>query len=269
MDSVTIIVLLLIGILTGITTVMFGFGGGFVTVPVILWADAAVGSAAGTVAVATSAVVMVVNAITATAATPRSILTGLKQRVPLLLLLALGGLLGALLAIGVPAEVASWGFVCYVAITIVDGCVRPGFIRPANGSPTTSTRVAIPTVLGAPIGAIASFLGVGGSVMTVPMLRRSGLPMAHAAALANPLTLAISVPASAVFLLSSQAQVSGAIFAVGIVDLGAAALLLCGAIPVIIVLRRRPPRLNDRAHAWIYLALLALVLIAMVVPLLQ
>lgn len=265
----TIIVLLLIGILTGITTVMFGFGGGFVTVPVILWADAAVGSAAGTVAVATSSVVMVVNAITATAATPRVILAGLKQRVPLLMLLALGGLLGAWLAIGVPAEVASWGFVVYVAITIVDACVRPGFIRPVAGATAAAQGVAIPTALGAPIGAVASFLGVGGSVMTVPMLRRSGLPMAHAAALANPLTLAISVPASAVFLLTSHAQISGAIFAVGIVDLGAAALLLLGAIPVIIVLRRRPPKLNDRVHAWTYLGLLALVLIAMLVPLVQ
>src|SRR5690606_10939440 len=36
MGSVTILVLVLIGALTGLTTVLFGFGGGFVTVPVIV-----------------------------------------------------------------------------------------------------------------------------------------------------------------------------------------------------------------------------------------
>ena len=57
-------VLLLIGIgaLTGLTTVLFGFGGGFVTVPVIVWADGGLGPAAAHVAVATSSVVMAVNA---------------------------------------------------------------------------------------------------------------------------------------------------------------------------------------------------------------
>lgn len=60
------LVLVLIGVLAGLTTVLFGFGGGFVTVPVIVWADGALGAAAPAVAVATSAVVMVVNAAAAT-----------------------------------------------------------------------------------------------------------------------------------------------------------------------------------------------------------
>lgn len=48
------LVLVLIGILAGLTTVLFGFGGGFVTVPVIVWADGALGAAAPAVAVATA-----------------------------------------------------------------------------------------------------------------------------------------------------------------------------------------------------------------------
>jgi len=270
MGSVTVLVLVLIGVLTGLTTVLFGFGGGFVTVPVIVWADAALGPAAGTVAVATSAIVMVVNAAVATTATPRVVLARLRGRGALLGLLAAGGLVGALTAMAVPAEVPSWGFLIYVAVTIIDVLVRPGFLRPVGLTHDDTSQRRIPTACGAPIGAVASFLGVGGSVMTVPLLRRGGLPMGHAAALANPLTLAISIPAAAVFLLARHTtNTDGAVFGVGIVDLGAAALLLAGAIPIIVLLRRRPPRIPDRAHAWAYVALLVVVLLAMAASLLR
>jgi uncharacterized membrane protein YfcA len=259
----------LIGVVTGVTTVLFGFGGGFVTVPVIVWVDADVGGSAGTVAVATSAVVMVVNAAVATAATPRRVLARLRGRARLLGRLATGGLVGALLALAIPGAVTSWGFVVYLALTLADLLARPGFLRPPQDEETGPATAAIRTAWGTPIGALAAVLGVGGSVMTVPLLRRSGLPMAQAAALANPLTLAISIPASAVFLLATRgAEVGGALLPVGIVDLGAAALLLTGAIPVIVLLRRRPPRLPDRAHAWGYLGLLVVVLAAMVTSLL-
>lgn len=267
MGSVTVLVLVLIGVLTGLTTVLFGFGGGFVTVPVIVWADAALGPAAGTVAVATSAIVMVVNAAVATTATPRMVLARLRGRGTLLGLLA--GLLGALAAMAVPGDLPPWGFVIYVAITIIDVLVRPGFLRPADLAHDDTSRRAVPTAAGAPIGAVASFLGVGGSVMTVPLLRRAGLPMAHATSLANPLTLAISVPAALVFLLARHTTaLHGAVFGVGIVDLGAAALLLIGAIPVIVILRRRPPHIPDRVHAWAYITLLVVALLAMAASLL-
>ncbi|MEV7414776.1 sulfite exporter TauE/SafE family protein [Streptomyces sp. NPDC089919] len=261
-------VLVVVGALTGLTTVLFGFGGGFATVPVIVWADAAAGPAAATVAVATSSVVMVVGAVTATAATPRQVLRRLRGSAPLLVLLGAGGLAGALAASAAPAGLVHWGFVVYLALTVVDALARPGFLRPPAVREPVSAAAARPfairAALGAPVGAVAAFLGVGGSVMTVPLLRRSGLPMGTAAALANPLTACISAPAAAVFLAGSHGPGSGApVLAVGSVDLGAAALLLLGALPVVVLLRRRPPRIADRAHARGYVALLCVVLTAM------
>jgi hypothetical protein len=50
---------------------------------------------------------------------------------------------------------------------------------------------------------------------------------------------------------------------VGLVDLRAAGALFLGALPVIAVLRRRPPRIPDRLYAWTYVALLAAVAVAM------
>ncbi|MEU4842340.1 sulfite exporter TauE/SafE family protein [Nocardia testacea] len=141
----------------------------------------------------------------------------LRSRGPILGLLAIGGLLGAALALAVPAEVSSWGFVIYIAVTIIDVLARPGFLRSAGAAHEDVSRPAIPTTLGAPIGAIASFLGVGGSVMTVPLLRRAGLPMGQAAALANPLTLEIGIPAAVVFLAARHAaDIHGAVLRSGL-----------------------------------------------------
>ena|GEM_PF-975288 len=273
------LVLALIGLAVGVTTVLFGFGGGFVTVPVITIADLALGDDAVRVATATSALVMLVNAVVATVSTRREVLSRLSGRWALFALLAAGGAVGAGVARVAPDAIIRWGFVVYIGATIVDLVVRPGFLRPtpataaatttvaaATGPATTATTTVVagtgpaaaglPTWLGLPIGSVAAFLGVGGSVMTVPLMRRAGSPMPIATSLANPLTLAIVAPALAVSLLLRGA-VPPTPGLVGSVDVLAAVALLLGSIPVVVLLRRRPPRIPDSVHAWSYVALLA------------
>ncbi|MHA5050251.1 sulfite exporter TauE/SafE family protein [Streptomyces sp. SD15] len=261
-----VVMLIGVGLLTGVTTVLFGFGGGFVAVPVVVWADAALGADAMRVATATSALVMVVNAGFATAVTPRRVLLALRGSGRLLLLLAAGASAGALATRLAPADPARWAFVVYVALTIADLLLRPGFLRPhTRAGATSDTPRPLPTVLGAPIGAVAAFLGVGGSVMTVPAMRRAGHTMHVATALANPLTLAIALPATAVSLgvAAVPAAADAQVHLVGLIDLRAASALLLGALPVIAVLRRRPLRIPDRPYAWAYIGLLAAVAVAM------
>lgn len=254
-----------IGIVTGLTTVLFGFGGGFVTVPVIVWADAGLGPASAHVAVATSSLVMVVSAGTATAATSRETLRHLRGSTVLLALLALGGAVGTVAARHAPGLVIQCSFVAYLIATIADLMLRPGFFRPRPEAPGRAGNTPVPVALGLPIGAVAAFLGVGGSVMTVPLLRRSGKDMTTSASLANPLTLAIALPALAVFLTQGGTgpRSAAGIFLIGPVDVGAAAALLAGALPVIVTLRRRRPRIPDRLYAWSYLGLLFLVVAVM------
>ncbi|MDT0474492.1 sulfite exporter TauE/SafE family protein [Streptomyces sp. DSM 41014] len=274
-----VLALLGIGVLTGLTTVLFGFGGGFVAVPVVVWADGALGTDAMRVATATSAAVMVVNAGFATAVTPRPTLAALRGGRPLLALLAVGGALGALAARLAPSGPVRWAFTAYVALTLADLLLRPGFLKPqapadsagspgsdsTPGTPGSPGGAGLPAVLGAPIGAVAAFLGVGGSVLTVPAMRRAGHTMRTATTLANPLTLALALPAAAVSLLGHTAPVAAraGVPLVGTVDPRAAGALLLGALPVIAVLRRRPPRIGDRTHAWAYATLLAVVIAAM------
>ncbi|MEV7752246.1 sulfite exporter TauE/SafE family protein [Streptomyces griseofuscus] len=261
-----VVMLIGIGLLTGVTTVLFGFGGGFAAVPVVVWADAALGADAIRVATATSALVMVVSAAFATAVTPRQVLGALRGSTGLLLPLAAGASVGALATRFAPPALVLWLFVAYVAITIVDLLLRPGFLRPRThvGEPAGGPR-PLPDVLGAPIGAVAAFLGVGGSVMTVPAMRRAGHTMHVASALANPLTLAIALPATAVSLSGAGLPTSADahVRLVGLVDPSAAAALLVGALPVIGVLRRRPPRIPDQIYAWAYVGLLTVVVAAM------
>ncbi|MFJ6216039.1 sulfite exporter TauE/SafE family protein [Streptomyces sp. NPDC092296] len=264
-----VVVLIGIGLLTGVTTVLFGFGGGFVAVPVVVWADAVLGADAMRVATATSALVMVVNAGFATAVTPRRVLRALRGSRTLLLLLAAGASVGALATRLAPAGPARWAFVAYIALTIVDLLLRPGFLRPRTRvEAAPEAPRPLPAALGAPVGAVAAFLGVGGSVMTVPAMRRAGHTMRVATALANPLTLAIALPATAVSLggAALPAAVDAHLHLVGLIDLRAASALLLGALPVIAVLRRRPPRIPDRTYAWAYVGLLAVAVVAMVLP---
>ncbi|MEJ9080834.1 TSUP family transporter [Gordonia malaquae] len=252
----TTVALLIIGATVGVTTVLFGFGGGFVTVPVITIVDASFGGDAIRIATATSALVMLVNAAVATASTNRRVLAGLGGRAGLFGLLALGGAAGAWAGRLAPDSLITWGFVAYVAATVLDLVVRPGFVRTPRTSALGDTGTdGMSTWTGVPIGTVAAFLGVGGSVMTVPLLRRAGSTMSDAAALANPLTLAIVVPALVVSL-SERSVATPAPGLVGSVDVGAAAALLAASIPVVVVLRRRPPRIPDRLHAMVYIALL-------------
>ena len=241
-----------LGILSGVTTALFGFGGGFVTVPVV-YAVAARGPDAMHVAVGTSAAVMLVNSLGATVTVVRAGRLRREYVWPLGGCIALGAGLGALAATSVADGVLHALFAGYLALTIVDSVLRRGFLTGGEPRPL-SRRTA--SAGGVAIGAVAAFLGVGGSVLTVPLLRRRGLPMSEATALANPLSLPVAAVATAVYLAAPGPAA---------LDPVAAGLLLAGSLPTIAVLRRWPPAIPDRAHAVAYLALLGAALVTVLV----
>lgn len=263
---VFLFVLLGFGCLTGVTTVLFGFGGGFIIVPVVFAVVAATtGADAMHTAVATSTAVMIVNASTATLAQARSGRLHREHLHPLVEFIALGAVLGAIAAIWAPDAVLHLLFIGYLAITIADSVLRRGFLDNARqgvpgGKPLGK---AASTAGGVGIGAVASFLGVGGSVLTVPLLRRRGLPMADAAAMANPLSVPVAVAGTAVYALATPTTAYPG--QLGHVNLVVAAALLCGSLPAIAVVKRLVGKIPDRVHAIAYLALLVIVLIAMIV----
>lgn len=226
-----------VGCLIGLTTVVFGFGGGFITFPVVFAIVAAQGgSDAMHTAVVTSTAVMVVTALSATTAQRRSGRLHRRYLWPMIVFIGLGAAVGALAA--------------------------------DRLSDTALSRVTA-TASGIGIGTVAGLLGVGGSVMTVPLSRRRGLPMANAVAMANPLSIPVAVVATAVYALTAPTMPHSGQFGgqfggqIGHVDVPAAAALLCGSLPTIAVVRRFVGRIANRIHAIAYLVLLAVVMVAM------
>lgn len=97
----------LAGVISGITTVMFGFGGGFFTVPLLAYTltlTASPGSeqaaTAMNVAVATSALVMLASSLLATLRREGRQIAALRGLWPLALMIAIGAIPGALAARG-------------------------------------------------------------------------------------------------------------------------------------------------------------------------
>ncbi|WP_185546032.1 sulfite exporter TauE/SafE family protein [Variovorax sp. KBW07] len=259
------------GCLAGVTTVLFGFGGGFVVVPLLYraliaahGADSAVGQSAMHIAVATSTCVMIVGALLATRRHQRAGTLDWAQIRPLLGFIGIGAIVGAAAAVAADGEWVRWAFVAYLGATILDCLLRPGFltraapamVRPSSRAATASGSLAI--------GFIAAFLGVGGSVMTVPLMRRRGIDMTRATAMANPLSLPVALAGTATYMAlawRSTASLEG--WHIGYVDVPAFGALVVGSLVGIRAAAPLIGRLPDRVHTWVYLALLLAVLAGM------
>lgn len=259
------------GVLAGMTTVLFGFGGGFVAVPLLFTlinasypANSAIGQAAMHIAVATSTAAMVFSAGFATLGQLRARTLQWPIARPLLGYVALGAMAGSGAATMVSGAWIRWVFIGYLGITILDSLIRPGFIR-GSGENLRSKSRHNSALTGVSIGAVAAFLGVGGSVMSVPLMRRRGASMAEATALANPLSLPMAIAGTIVYtVLAWHMESLGARFA-GYVDLQSLALLVMGSWCGIRLAGPLAGRIRETAHVSSYLALLILVLTVMLV----
>lgn len=263
------LLLTLFGCMTGITAVLFGFGGGFVVVPLLYrmliashGADDPIGQSAMHIAVATSTCVMIVNALLATGKHHRAGSLIRHYLWPLGGYIGLGAIVGAVAAMWANGEVIRYAFIVYLGITILDCLFRRGFLtHSGNEVPRRLGKVA---VSGVGIGAIATFLGVGGSVMTVPLLRRCGLSMSQATSMANPLSLPVALAGTLTYMaMAGFTEFDLGPWFVGYVDVLAFAILAAGSI---IGMRLATPwigRIPDRVHAWVYIGLLLLVMLGM------
>ncbi|TQI82445.1 hypothetical protein FHU10_2577 [Serratia fonticola] len=256
-----ILLVLFTGFLTGITTIAFGFGGGFVVVPFVYHVVSASGEYPGQamhIAVATSAAVMVLNASYATVTQWRRGNVLSETITPLIFFISAGAVIGVFAAMRLPDAVVRGLFILYMLVTIADCLLRKGFIT----KPPRMARSTSSLWLGGPlIGVIAAMLGVGGSVMTVPLLRRQGYEMKYCVSAANPLSIPVALVAAALYSYLGMGEVNGPGY-FGYVNLWILGWLLVSGIMGITFAKRVLPCVDDRLHARIYVLLLVLVLIA-------
>ncbi|CAI1047869.1 sulfite exporter TauE/SafE family protein [Serratia ficaria] len=256
-----ILLVLFAGFFTGVTTIMFGFGGGFVVVPFVYHLISASGEQPGQamhIAVATSAAVMILNAGYATLTHWRSGNLQPETVTPLIFYIGIGAAFGALVSSLLADEAIRLLFVIYMAASIADCLLRRGFlVKPARAELSAATR----WVGGPLIGMVATLLGVGGSVMTVPLLRRHGYDMKHCVSAANPLSLPVAVIGALMYVALGWREMAGPQY-LGYVNLGILGLLVAAGMAGIVFARRWLPRVDDALHAKIYVLLLIAVTLA-------
>lgn len=258
-----ILIIALAGFITGVTTVLFGFGGGFVVVPFVyqlLRRQPEMAGNAMHIAVATSTAVMIFNAGWVSYRNWRAGAIAVQACFPLIWFIAIGSVVGSWLAGLLSEEWVRSLFTLYMLITIGDCLLRKGFF-----SSSTPRRLSRATVTGGGIviGSIAAMLGVGGSVMTVPLLRRHGYAMRECISAANPLSLPVALCGTITYAIGGWQQIPGKGF-LGFISLKIVLLLMVTGLIGILTSQRYIPAVPDVWHARIYVLLLSVVLVAMV-----
>lgn len=127
-------------------------------------------------------------------------------------------------------------------------------------------RLSLPVVTGGGviIGTIAALLGVGGSVMTVPLLRRHGYAMQECVSASNPLSLPVALCGAVTYAVIGWHSIPLSGF-MGFISLKILGLLVLTGWAGIVFSRRAIPAVPDVWYARIYVLLLCLVLLAMLI----
>lgn len=258
-----IVIIAVAGFSTGLTTYLFGFGGGFVVVPFVyqvLSNQFPYDQNIMHIAVATSTAVMVFNAAFATYNNLKKKLIDNNVIFPLIYYIAIGSVLGALLSYQVSDHLIKKLFIVYMLVTIADCIFRKGFFNIKKRSPLSLFAKRFGGIL---IGSIATLLGVGGSVMTIPLLKRHGYGMAKSVAAANPLTLPIAIIGTFIYAFLSPTVHSQFYHYQGLINISIlGVLVIFGALGII--LARFLPKIRDDIHSKIYVFLLILVTISII-----
>ena len=259
--------IVLAGFTTSVTTVLFGFGGGFgggfVVVPFVyqlLRGQPEMAGNAMHIAVATSTAVMIINAGWVSYRNWRAGTISVQACFPLIWFIAIGAVIGSWLAGLLSEQWVRSLFSLYMLVTIADCLLRKGFF-----SGSTPRRLSKATVTGGGIliGSIAAMLGVGGSVMTVPLLRRHGYPMRECISAANPLSLPVALCGTITYVIGGW-KIIPANGSLGFISLKIVMLLVVTGFIGIVVAQRYIPAVPDVCHSRIYVLLLSVVLVAMV-----
>jgi|GEM_PF-5435671 len=125
------LILLVAGFVSGILTILFGFAGGFVVVPLVystIRMQYPIHSTAYDLAfksaVASSLLLMVINSGLATYQQYKQRKIHKQYLFPIAYWIAAGAILGTLLALNISSHVLKWSFALYLCFTIFDCLIR-------------------------------------------------------------------------------------------------------------------------------------------------
>lgn len=264
-----ILIYVLAGIFAGLLAVLFGFGGGFVVVPLLvalLPLQNVPGELTMHIAVGSSLMLVLLNMLYATW------LHYLKQNIEFMLLkqmlafVALGAIAGALIANALNAQYLKYVFLLLVACILLQTLKRE-FFKKKQVTTLTKPGKALLAIVGFITGTIASLLGVGGSVIIVPFFRRYSLPMIRASALANALALPSSLIGSIIFAVAGWEVVNLPRFSTGYIFWPAVFSIFIGCTLGSRIGIRLSMIMPDSIYGKIYVLLLMIIIASMLLKL--
>lgn len=159
----SIIVLIVVGMLVGVLSGMFGIGGGTVIVPALVWLGLSQRNAA-----ATSMLAIVPTAISGVVSYATGGNVDWLAAALLFCGMFVGGQVGSWLLSRLPELALRWIFVVFLVFVVVD---QVSFVpsRDHQITMTVATGVCM-VLLGVVIGMLAGLLGIGGGALAVPAL---------------------------------------------------------------------------------------------------
>tara|TARA_B110000977_G_C10901997_1_gene425674 strand:+ start:49 stop:843 length:795 start_codon:yes stop_codon:yes gene_type:complete len=256
-----------VGLFSGITTVVFGFGGGFIVVPVVYqFVMATEPQNTGDfmlIAVATSTAVMIFNACFTALKNYQSNLLDKTLLVPLIFYIGIGAIIGACISTVTSDTVLRVLFICYIFSIIFESLFRKSLSTKVEfKGPLTPLNTKMTGIF---IGGVSSMLGVGGSILTVPVLRKRGYSMQSCVVAASALTIPVAIVGTCVYLvLGSMSKDLGSSY-VGYVNVEIFAILSVFGFLGILFAKKYFTKIRDVIHAKIYMTLLVIVLIMVIV----
>lgn len=159
----SIIVLIVVGMLVGVLSGMFGIGGGTVIVPALVWLGLSQRNAA-----ATSTLAIVPTSISGVVSYATGGHVDWLAAVLLFCGMFVGGQIGSWLLSRLPELVLRWIFVAFLVFVVIN---QVSFV-PSRDHQIVMTVVAGIglALLGVVIGTLAGLLGIGGGALAVPSL---------------------------------------------------------------------------------------------------
>lgn len=159
----SIIVLIVVGMLVGVLSGMFGIGGGTVIVPALVWLGLSQRNAA-----ATSTLAIVPTSISGVVSYATGGHVDWLAAVLLFCGMFVGGQIGSWLLSRLPELALRWIFVAFLVFVVIN---QVSFVpsRDHQIVMTVATGVCL-ALLGVVIGMLAGLLGIGGGALAVPAL---------------------------------------------------------------------------------------------------
>lgn len=261
------VMFLLIGIIIGVLSSMFGFGGGIVVVPILFafLPDSIPSEYLMHTAIGTSLAVMIINSFNSTYNHAKKGNVTWSVFKIFVGYIAIGSLIGGVLAVYIESDFLRFAFIGLLAYILITNIFKKTFTTEMEEQAFRLPKQSSVSIIGIGIGFLSTLLGIGGSTMTIPYLRNRGMRMIHAVALATPLGLPIAIVGAFAYLITGMQIDAMPSSTIGFIYLPALIGFTAGGFIGVPIGRSWAQKLSDKLFSKIYLILLFIVVIMMII----